>query len=390
MYIDPSTGEVACLGTIFRDAAVHEASVHAPRSARRLEMRLTHRARLLLLPWGRSLQHRAEEGDMPKVAYWTRDGFNKSGNRGIAVVVDSDPLVDYSVPDDPTSEIVEVPFPEHFGQCVAASLAALYSIPSGRMLLETLDLTGERVSIQPASPSIGNLVKNSDQSAMLNPVAKELLVGASKPGAMTRRAVEWAAGSRNLNTCAQWLASRINEAPALPWPERGAPNFRLPYKRNAVEASSVAYWLNTGNPNMNPFNDEKRDNWDDTLTQHAKLATIIAVEKRSEMGSGSAATIAWNIFPDNPVNKQRPPAVGLAHELIHAYYSVRGEQCGYEVDHFSTVLFEYKCVGLGPWAAAPISENAVRAQWAEATVSKNDPLGKLNAVRPALRTFYGV
>lgn len=58
----------------------------------------------------------------------------------------------------------------------------------------------------------------------------------------------------------------------------------------------------------------------------------------------------------------RPAFVGLAHELIHHYYNMQGAQLSHSEDsnHFSTVLYEYMCVGLGPWAGAVISENTIR------------------------------
>lgn len=59
----------------------------------------------------------------------------------------------------------------------------------------------------------------------------------------------------------------------------------------------------------------------------------------------------------------RPAFIGLAHELVHHYYNMQGAQLSHSEDsnHFSTVLYEYMCVGLGPWAGADISENAIRA-----------------------------
>lgn len=321
--------------------------------------------------------------------YWTRDGFDKSGNRGIAVVVQSNEERYEPVnADDPMGDIVQVDWPEAFEACVVHALAAIYSVPTGRRLLETLDLTGERITLVPCLPSVGNCIRNLDTFAMLNPVAKELLSAPGHPGAITRQALKRAAATQDLGVAAQWLAARINQAPRRPWPEAGAVHEATPYRVDGVHADNIHDWLHTGNPNSNPFN-AQRAAWNDEMTKHIKASTIVALEKHSEMGSGSPVSIGWNIYPDYPLNRQRPPAVGLAHELIHAYYSVRGEQPGLEVDHFSTVLFEYKCVGLGPWRMAPISENAIRAQWADAAVSGMDPLQAFNETRPPLRNLYG-
>jgi hypothetical protein len=69
--------------------------------------------------------------------------------------------------------------------------------------------------------------------------------------------------------------------------------------------------------------------------------------------------------PANEMNRERPPGVGLAHELVHAYFSARGEQPAQEQPGGNppVVLFEFKCVGLGPWDGAAISENGIRSEW---------------------------
>jgi hypothetical protein len=89
-------------------------------------------------------------------------------------------------------------------------------------------------------------------------------------------------------------------------------------------------------------------------------------------GRGIGSAVLWNGLPtitltDGTV-QNRPPWIGMAHELIHAYYNATATQLA-EVDNddsargpLTTVLGEYMCVGLGPWANAPISENRIRAE----------------------------
>ncbi|MDF5988481.1 M91 family zinc metallopeptidase [Pseudomonas aeruginosa] len=101
----------------------------------------------------------------------------------------------------------------------------------------------------------------------------------------------------------------------------------------------------------------------DAQQNHARLATIVALKDVSPPSAGCSAHVRWNPTATNPLNRIRPPAIGLAHELLHAYYSCRGAQPGYDDNHYSTVLFEYRCVGLGPWDEAPLSENALRKEW---------------------------
>ncbi len=71
--------------------------------------------------------------------------------------------------------------------------------------------------------------------------------------------------------------------------------------------------------------------------------------------------VHWNASNLNAAGVARPAYVGLAHELIHALHNQRGDQPGMDNNHVTTVLYEYLCVGLGAFAAAPRTENAVRA-----------------------------
>ena len=98
---------------------------------------------------------------------------------------------------------------------------------------------------------------------------------------------------------------------------------------------------------------------------YIRLMTVVALAPQFGAGNGNPTAIRFNIM-QTPLNLGRPPAIGLGHELIHAYWAARGEQLGYELFTPSTLLYEMKCVGLGPWAGAIISENQIRAQWGAA------------------------
>jgi hypothetical protein len=323
---------------------------------------------------------------MPKWKHWTRAGYDRAGEMGIKVMVGDQQMIDYVDPDNPMGDYREVPFPEHFEESVAHALAELYATVPGRAMLEVLERTCEKVFLTPCSPSLGNFIGISDQSAAMNQVARELLTGKRAPGEMTRRAVLSAARARNRDEDAAWLAHRINHSPRRYWPDRGAPNEFLGHSDARVTAYTIAVWLNTGSTHANPFD----ASWSDDLKQHVVLSTIVALEAHSAMGSGSPATIGWNVNPKYAVNRQRPPAIGLGHELVHAYFSVQGQQPGYDTGDYSTVLFEYKCVGIGPWMGQSPSENSLRAAWVPGHVPRSDPLRAKNAVGCCLRLAYGV
>lgn len=99
------------------------------------------------------------------------------------------------------------------------------------------------------------------------------------------------------------------------------------------------------------------------------LLTVLWPGSKTRPGAGLHSRVHWN-----PTRRQirlttgavltGSKTVSLAHELTHALYNGEGQQLGNENGHFSTVLFEYMAVGLGPWATEPCSENQYRAQWA--------------------------
>jgi len=89
-----------------------------------------------------------------------------------------------------------------------------------------------------------------------------------------------------------------------------------------------------------------------------------------EEGTGAPATVFFN--PDKEWscdqdidNTRRPPAIGLVHELIHAWRNVKGLRfyddamaCGLNDDEVMTT-------GFPPYSYEKFSENLFRAQWPE-------------------------
>jgi hypothetical protein len=106
--------------------------------------------------------------------------------------------------------------------------------------------------------------------------------------------------------------------------------------------------------------------------EQLKLATVVALEPYSARGAGSPSDIGFSTGSHDEYRNLRPPAIALGHELIHAYFSLQGIQPGVELNHFSTVLFEFKCVGLGPWDEEKLSENGLRKQWTRAILANAD------------------
>jgi hypothetical protein len=108
--------------------------------------------------------------------------------------------------------------------------------------------------------------------------------------------------------------------------------------------------------------------------QALQHALLIVLQPGMNAGVGCSSRVNWNPAHNTltiaGVQHQRPPYISLAHELIHAFNDLNGRQIGLDNNSPSTVLYEYMCVGLGPWAnpanlAAmanpPKTENAIRA-----------------------------
>lgn len=322
------------------------------------------------------------------VEYWreTTQSYYP-GRPGIAVLTHDD---DYYGADPVTGGPVELDFPATFRGLVHDALRYIYATPAGRQILQALSAASV-VSISPSGQ--GNSVASGPEA--LNVVAAELIprsrIGANTQAALNRINVPASAQS-------EWLKCAINGSPELlldAVPGSGAGLFAtLERVRQYVNQWALLVdpkYLRWSSTNEGYFNDQilmgsldssgyniginndEVTNWiagqplpgrlSQRAKDHALVATLTALRSVSPPGNGSMSSIGWNPYASNPLNVTRPPAIGLAHELVHAYYNGLGEQLGYDFGHPSTVLFEFLCVGLGPWDEAPISENSIRRNW---------------------------
>lgn len=120
------------------------------------------------------------------------------------------------------------------------------------------------------------------------------------------------------------------------------------------------------------------------------LALNIILYPNVPAGAGTGAGIKFNVRneEDNVLGSPefRPPAVGLAHELMHAMHYGRGTSPGYDINHYTTTAAELLFAGIGPFAGEPITENAIRGQWGNIPANALDASNVWGA--PALRTVY--
>ncbi len=149
----------------------------------------------------------------------------------------------------------------------------------------------------------------------------------------------------------------------------------------AVTAQELQGWVTNGTA-IARFNGKQAQK------RQLKLAIIAALDNFSPAGIASAAGVAFCARRNTQMNQNRPPAIGLGHELVHAYFYTRGEQPGRDFNDWTTALFEYKCVGIGPWRNSPISENALRAQWGAVVTTYRGDIDGLNARPVTPRLAY--
>lgn len=106
--------------------------------------------------------------------------------------------------------------------------------------------------------------------------------------------------------------------------------------------------------------------FEETGVYHAEFiqtALVVLLKEYSEAGKGAMDQIVNFGVGKDQANVKETAAVGLAHELIHAYHNAAGTQPGKDAPGYPVTLGELICVGLGPWKDAKLTENAIRSHW---------------------------
>lgn len=108
------------------------------------------------------------------------------------------------------------------------------------------------------------------------------------------------------------------------------------------------------------------------LDEHLKQSIIITLYAHSLPGAGAHVKVdvtvgLWRRDENRELCKadmllDRPPAIALAHELVHAHYAINGLQP--DRSDTNVVLTEMACVGIGPWlAGGGCTDNGLRDEW---------------------------
>ena len=162
------------------------------------------------------------------------------------------------------------------------------------------------------------------------------------------------------------------------------------YNGGLLNAQTLLAWLQ--DPGLPAFETHLQTN---TVIQGVNLrrflflALIITLLPDSPVRNGAGTVIGWNVLneEDNQLGTAtwRPPAIALAHELMHALHNGGGDAPGYDDNNFATTAAELQAAGIIPFNNDPVSENKVRAQWGGVNAPAPDPT---NAGATPRRTVY--
>lgn len=251
--------------------------------------------------------------------------------------------------------------PSHQTDAVLA-LLELDAFPAGHNLLNDICVevvAGHRVAIGDAvgTASGGNecAIVNGMPDDYLTDLAGALAGNAAAVGncigaAMTNMGH---APGVPLGASFTWLETQIDNTPI--YQLQGAPSVitsATTHGAGWVPAAALQSWVN--NTAVFPAGVALG------LEDDAKVVIGTVLNAGATRSIGGHTRARWNASNLTSAGTARPPFIGLGHELIHAWHNTRGEQPGVE-NGTTTALYEYLCVGLGPFAGLANTENALRA-----------------------------
>jgi hypothetical protein len=283
---------------------------------------------------------------------------------------------------------------------VAEALNLIYQTDTGGKLINGIIATKATVLIVIQVAYMGNSYNGGGVTTVVS-AANQLIEQFPKDtlnANLLLDLIKGTSGKTDPMEACTWLAAQVNALPLLSlfvqdpqYTDGGFLGQFLRFKGATVTGKVINDWLT--NADAGAFlaflktDKSKRD--EVVLVDYFKSALIMILYGRSTPGASSNTTVQFTVcyFPkdDNDPVKQRPPAIGLGHELIHAYNVACGAQSGLEIYHFSTVLTERLCVGLPPFNDVAIHENRLRTDWP--TVAARASVG-FDRNAPGLRLCY--
>lgn len=252
------------------------------------------------------------------------------------------------------------------------SLQALYKTACGKQVIDFFVSGKHGVGISPAA--LGNSIAGASSDPAFPELAKKLLGSSKKPITGSDNLIALASKrfpTKNSDASLAAMAAFMNKqplytlfkAPPYEFNKQGFLAYNFP-----VRGENLKDWFSNGDKSK--YANILKNGIDIRINgvschDYTRLMAVVALEPELVAGNGCPSNVRFNVLKTD-INLSRPAAIGLGHEIIHAYWAANGCQLGYELYAPSTLLFEMKCVGLGPWADSDVSENRLRSQWSAA------------------------
>jgi Effector protein len=166
------------------------------------------------------------------------------------------------------------------------------------------------------------------------------------------------------------------------------------YLGAAVSGADLMAWLSVGGfPNFEAWLLGNALVTGINLRRFFFMALTIILQDSSAPQAGRSTEVNWNVLDWEQNNlldpDWRPPAIGLCHELMHAYYNTAGTALGYDNNDYTATPAELQATGIIPFNGNLVGENQVRAQWGGIVPAVPDPTNTPGVVIPR-RTIYTV
>lgn len=243
-------------------------------------------------------------------------------------------------------------------ETILRHLAEIATFPPGQQLLQGIQMSGKQVGIKYMGPGNNQAAGAARAYYVLrmNHDAQNRVAFSTELGQTIHRMT---VGGRDMN----WLGNQLYQVTIPTWAGAlmASPFRNLP----------VTYFPAIGGTRPAPHNPAQRIvNLVNQYVANAAFpgldemdALALVLEPWMQAGPGVASRINYDPHKTVVNGLTRPPQCGLYHELVHAYYNAIGKQLGRE-DSLNEGnggrLFEAMAVGMGPFAARPISENQFR------------------------------
>jgi hypothetical protein len=164
------------------------------------------------------------------------------------------------------------------------------------------------------------------------------------------------------------------------------------YLGAAVSGADLMAWLSVGGfPNFEAWLLGNTVVTGINLRRFFFMALSIVLQDSSAPQAGRSTEVSWNVLDWEQNNlldpDWRPPAIGLCHELMHAYYNTAGTALGYDNNDYTYTPAELQATGIIPFGGNVVGENQVRAQWGGIVPAVPDPTNTPGVVIPG-RTIY--